>query len=88
MIVGGGWRQPVEAETVLADAQALERRLALKLRDSGFEDMILLVADTARNRRALRAAPAAFGRFGLPARRVLAALAAGQQPGGSGIVLL
>src|SRR5262245_16175757 len=58
VITGTGWRLAVEAETVLTDIQAVERRLALKRRDGGIEHVLLLVADTPRNRRARWAAPA------------------------------
>jgi hypothetical protein len=50
--------------------------------------VILLVADTPRNRRALAAAPAAFGDLPLRTREILAALRDGRDPGGSGIVIL
>lgn len=82
------WRAGVEAETVIDDTQALERRLHLKRRDGGVDHVILLVADTPRNRRALAAAPAAFSDLPLNARELMAALAGGRDPGGSGIVIL
>lgn len=82
------WRAGVEAETVIDDTQALERRLALKRRDGGVDHVILLIADTPRNRRALGAAPAAFMDYPLRAREILPALAAGREPMGSGIVIL
>lgn len=88
MIRGRDWRRPVEAETVLDDIQALERRLALKRRDGGEDHVILLVADTARNRRALAAAPGAFADLPLRTREILGALGRGEDPGGSGIVIL
>lgn len=88
MVRGRDWRRPVEAETVLDDIQALERRLALKRRDGGEDHLILLVADTARNRRALAAAPGAFADLPLRTREILAALGRGEDPGGSGIVIL
>jgi len=88
MIRGVDWRRPVEAETVLDDFQALERRLALKVRDGGVDGVILVIADTLRNRRALVAAPASFSAFDRNARRVLSALAAGRDPGGSSLILL
>ena len=88
-VVGGaGWHRPVDAETVLDDLQALERRLALKQRDGGEDHLILLVADTRRNRRALDAAPAAFAGFSRDARTVLRALTVGRNPGMSAVVLL
>jgi transcriptional regulator with XRE-family HTH domain len=88
VIRGAGWTIGVEAETVLDDIQALERRLAVKRRDGGVDHLILLVADTARNRRALASAPAAFADLPLRTREILAALRDGRAPGGSGIVIL
>jgi hypothetical protein len=88
LIRGAGWRRPAEAETVLDDIQALERRLALKVRDGGVDGLILVIADTRRNRQALAAAPGSFPAFDRNARRVLAALAAGRDPGGSSLILL
>jgi hypothetical protein len=88
MIRGPAWQIGVEAETVLDDVQAVERRLALKERDGGVDRVILLVADTKRNRRALAAAPAAFGHLPLRTREILAALRGGRDPGQSGIVIL
>ena len=88
VIRGAGWHLPVDAETALDDLQALERRLALKQRDGGADHVILLVADTRRNRRALASAPAAFATLPLRTRDVLRALGEGRDPGGSGIVIL
>jgi hypothetical protein len=50
--------------------------------------VILVIADTMRNRRALAAAPGSFSAFDRNARRVLSALAAGRDPGGSSLILL
>ena len=88
MIRGTDWRLPVEAETALDDLQATERRVALKRRDGEADHVILLVADTRRNRRALAAAPGAFPDLPLRTREILAALGTGSQPKGSGIVIL
>jgi len=88
MIRGTHWRLPVEAETALDDIQATERRLTLKRRDGEADHVILLVADTRRNRRALAAAPGAFAELPLRTREILADLARGTHPGGSGIVIL
>ncbi len=88
VIVGGGWRQPAEAETVLDDIQALERRLALKQRDAGVERLLVVIADTNRNRRVLRAAPDAFAAYPLRGSAVIGALREGRQPAASGLVLL
>jgi hypothetical protein len=87
-IRGSGWSLFVEAETVLADMQALERRIELKRRDGSVGQMILLVADTPHNRRALLAAPAAFAGFSRGARPVLRALRQARDPGTSAILML
>jgi transcriptional regulator with XRE-family HTH domain len=88
LIRGDAWRIAVEAETVLDDLQAQERRLALKRRDGGEDHVILLVADTRRNRRALASAPGAFADLPLGTREILVALRKGRNPGASGIVIL
>ena len=85
---GAGWRIGVEAETVIGDSQALERRLSLKRRDGGVDKVVLVIADTPRNRRALAASPAAFSDLPLRTRAILVALRAGDEPGGSGIVVI
>ncbi len=88
VIRGIGWQIAVEAETALDDLQALERRLSLKRRDGGEDHVILLVAATPRNRRALAGAPAAFGDIPRNARATLAALGRGVDPGTGSIVVL
>jgi predicted metalloenzyme YecM len=86
MISGPGWRLAVEAETVLTDIQALERRLTLKLRDGEVDHVLLLVADTPRNRRARAAAPASLTALTANSRHVLAALRRGRNPGASALI--
>lgn len=90
VIRGDGWAAHVEAETAIDDVQALERRLGLKRRDGGAEIVILLVADTRRNRPAVSIASAAGAFADLPVRtgRILRALRNGTRPGSSGIVIL
>lgn len=78
-----------EAETRLLDVQALDRRIALKRRDGNVERVVLVIADSAANRRAIelhRADLAAS--FPLDARAVLGALRAGRAPADCGIVML
>ena len=87
-VTGPGWVLPVEAETVLDDIQALERRLNGKQRDDGADNVLLLIADTRRNRRALEVAPAALLGLGRDARVILRALGEGRNPETSAIVLL
>jgi transcriptional regulator with XRE-family HTH domain len=86
-IYGNGWWRPVEAETVVDDDQALQRKLRLKRRDGNIDDLILLVAETTRNRTALASAGGLLGDLPLCSREILAALRAGDPPP-SGIVLL
>jgi hypothetical protein len=88
VVRGTGWTRPVEAETVVDDIQALERRLALKVRDGGVDGLLLVIADTRPNRLALSMAGGAFAGFDRNARRVLAALAGGHDPGGSSLLVL
>jgi len=90
-IVVHGGPKPIgaEAETRLRDWQAIERRIALKARDSGIDRVILLLSATRANRAALRAAQASVHEmFPVPARVALHALADGRDPGGSAILLL
>lgn len=85
----GAVRIGVEAETRPADLQAIGREMAAKLRDSNADRMILLVADTHRNRALVRANVAALRQsFPLDTRTTLAALASGRDPGVNGLVLL
>jgi hypothetical protein len=88
VIRGRGWRLPVEAETVVTDVQALERKLALKVRDGGADHVLLAVADTRRNRRSLASAPAAFASLPLRSGQVLRRLRDGEDPGASGLVIV
>jgi transcriptional regulator with XRE-family HTH domain len=79
----------VEAETRPADLQALEREIALKVRDSGVDRAILLLARSRHNRELLRTQlPALRQSFPLGTREVLAALRAGRDPGANGLIVL
>lgn len=80
---------PVEAETRLTDVQAQVRRMTLKARDDGVRHLLLIVADTDRNRSAVRSASSVIeDSFPVSARAALAALGAGHHPGGSALVFL
>ena len=84
-----GRRAGCEAETRLTDIQALERRLALKLRDGGVDVVILVVSDTANNRSVLRAHREALRPLlPLDGRDILAAFARGRLPEASGLIVL
>jgi transcriptional regulator with XRE-family HTH domain len=88
--VGGpGWRIGVEAETRPTDLQALQRRLALKMRDGDVDVLILVLSDTRHNRGLLRVHDGDLsGRFPVPGRRAVELLTAGVHPGGNAIVLI
>ena len=78
----------IEAETRLGDIQDLERRAAAKQRDLGAARLVLLVADTAHNRRVVREHPELRERFPVSQRTCLARLRAGRDPGGDALLLL
>ena len=73
----------------LGDVQAQLRGALLKLRDGGYDRLIVVVADTHANRAALRLAwDAVSGSFPITSRAALAALRQGHDPGGNAIILL
>lgn len=80
---------PVEVETRLEDLQGLEREIELKMRDGGADRVILLVADTERNRRILREHREVLrARFPLDTREALAYLRAGRLPPVGAVIVL
>ncbi len=86
---GTGRRCGVEAETRPTDAQALDRKLGLKVRDGGMAGVILVLSDTRHNRAFLRGAGSALrARFPGDGRRALELLAAGAMPETNSIILL
>ncbi|MFL5727682.1 MAG: helix-turn-helix domain-containing protein [Chloroflexota bacterium] len=86
---GASWRVGIDAETRLRDIQAVTRRVVLKARDDEADIVVLLVAATRHNRHILRlAADDLAGSFPVHGRSILAALASGTRPPGSGAVLL
>ena len=84
-----GRRGGCEAETHLRDIQALERKLATKLRDGGVDVLILVVSDTVHNRAVLEdhrsALRALLPLDGLEVRR---ALRNGRLPNANGLILV
>lgn len=89
LLVVGGIRIGVAAETRLRDAQALVRREQAKARDDGVDLLLLVVADTLANRLALRDARDVLSAdLPMRTRDVLWALGRGQAPSGSGIVVV
>jgi transcriptional regulator with XRE-family HTH domain len=88
-LLAGSERCKLEAEMVISDVQALDRRVGLKMEDDGVDRVILVVADTRRNREVLRAHGALLrSRFPLRTSDVLTDLRAGRCPSASGIVLV
>ena len=78
-----------EAETRLADAQAVERRTALKQRDGNVDIVLLVVADTTTNRRFLEQHREQLrGLLPLDSRQVFEAFRRGDLPDRSGIVIV
>lgn len=79
----------IEAFTRLADGQAQLRSVLLKARDMGIGRVIVVVAATPANRRALSAAADVISSdFPLGTRAVLSALSEGRDPGTNGIVVI
>lgn len=80
---------PAELETRVGDYQALLRRVHRKMRDGGVDSLLLVVADTPANRRAVDAAgPQVAADFPISARSALASLAAGERPTGSALLFV
>lgn len=88
-VCGPDWCFGIEAETLPRDAQALTRRLQLKLRDGGLDGVLLVLRDTRRTREFIReAADELAGAFAVPGRCVSELLAAGLEPDGSAVILV
>ena len=79
----------VEAETRLRDAQAFERRVALKRRDGEIDRVVIVLADSRANRCALRAIRSAWRTdYPLDTAEILEALALGRLPSAGGVVVI
>jgi transcriptional regulator with XRE-family HTH domain len=79
----------VELETRIRDVQALARRLRERERDGGAAQILLVLADTATNRRLVSELSDVLGPRWATGRRVLmAALRKGEPLPGSGIILV
>jgi len=88
-LVREGLRIGIDAETRLRDIQAVDRRVMLKLRDSGWERAILLIAATRGNRAVVREfADALRANYPVPQVDSLRALAGGADPGGNCLLVL
>lgn len=79
----------LEAETVLHDLQALDRRIARKMADDHVTRVVLLAADTRRNRRVLREFRSLIDeRYPLTTREIMTGLARGNLPRASGCAVM
>jgi hypothetical protein len=84
-----GQRVGVEAETAVRDVQKLVRHTRERELDGGMDEVVLLLANTRRNRHMLPQLLEALGEtFKTPAREILRALREGRPLPGSGVVLL
>jgi transcriptional regulator with XRE-family HTH domain len=78
-----------EVETRPTDLQAMERRVMLKARDGGVDRVVLVLADTRRNRHLMREVGEALrGSFPLQGDAALAALRSSNDPGCNLLVLV
>ena len=88
-VSGERWTFGVEAETRLGDMQSLLRRVGLKARDGRVEGVLLLVSETAHNRRILAADEVDLTpSFPGSARSTLHRLGRGLQPSASTVLVL
>jgi transcriptional regulator with XRE-family HTH domain len=79
----------VEAETRIRDLQALVRRMKERARDGGADHVVILLSDTATNRRLIREFRDALGpEFNSSPAAILAALRDPAPLPGSGVILL
>ena len=84
-----GRRAGCEAETKVNDIQAMERKLALKLRDGEVDVLIVIVADTVANRDALdRHREELRALLPLDTREILRCLRVGRLPSASGLMVI
>lgn len=89
VVVGPTWRHAFEAETRPRDLQALERRVALKVRDGLVDAASLLLLDSRHNRELMRSHGVSLReRFPIPGVGALELLRAGVDPGGGSVILL
>ncbi len=89
LLMIGGVHVGVIAETRIRDLQALLRREQRKQLDGNVDYLVLLVADTKNNRRALdEARPVLTEAFPLGTRAVMAALSRGVAPSANGVAVL
>lgn len=85
----GAQRVGVEAETRIRDVQSLIRRIRGREVDGGADVVLLVLSDSAHNRRLVDELREALGNgWSTPVRATLRALRRGESLAGSGVVLL
>ncbi len=88
-IQSGAWRYGIEAETAPNDSQSLIRRIQQKVRDSSVDGVMLVLRPTRQTRSFLSASlPMLLDAFPLDGERTRAALRAGDDPGGSAVIVV
>ena len=79
----------VDLETRIRDVQALVRRTRLRERDGGVDHILIVLSDSATNRRLVGELRQALGpAYSTSPRAILAALRAGRPFPGSGVILI
>lgn len=79
----------VEAETRIRDIQALVRRIRQRERGGGVDEILIVLSDTAHNRRLVPQLREALGeRFATSPRSIIAALRSGRPLVASGVILV
>jgi len=85
----GALRIGVEIETRIRDVQALVRRIRERERDGGVAEILIVLSDTAHNRRMVGRLRDALGpRYSTRSGLIIAALRAGVPVPGSGVILI
>jgi transcriptional regulator with XRE-family HTH domain len=84
---GNGVAIGVEAETRPTVLQEIQRRIALKKRDGHLDRVVLVLADTAWNRRLVRLNDLQTA-FPTPGKIALRSLSEGRDPGGDAMILI
>ncbi|HYK96342.1 MAG TPA: hypothetical protein VE011_10830 [Candidatus Dormibacteraeota bacterium] len=88
-MTGASWTIGIEAETHVQDLQALERRVALKLRDGEVTAVVLVLSDTRHHRELLGGLGSSLlTAFPTGSRAALRMLHGGIAPGTNSIVLV
>lgn len=79
----------IEIETRVRDVQACVRRIRARERQGGVDEVVVVLADTAHNRRIVTELREALGpRFATDPRQIVAALRGGRPVTGSGVILV